>query len=169
MNKEYGKLYDNDRVFLFEYYRLINSTYSEEREKDPITITKIRKNIKPFYNEDEFKSMTNKDVRQHFVDMEFLGSDNPESDEIDFYDGVHSFMNESVDEIIEIFLSSEFYKFLCGHEPFKERRKIIDRIVKYQLSDKRNSEKRTELLKFVIENFYLISDLYLEFKGKFVF
>ena len=101
--------------------------------------------------------------------MQLLKSENQESDEIVFYDNVYYFMKESTDEIIEIFVSTEFNKFLHNHKPLAERRKIIDYIMKYDISHKNSSEKKSELLKFVISHFHLIANLYLDFKGKLIF
>ena len=52
-------------------------------------------------------------------------SENQESDEIVFYDNVYYFMKESTDEFIEIFVSTEFNKFLHNHKPLQNEEKSL--------------------------------------------
>ena len=106
MATEYRSLHDQDKVFLFRYYHWLYSTHICERQNNPITITRIRDAIKPFY---ESKDITNSDIEEYFEDREWLKSHIPNSDEIVFHEGVDNFMKVISDNIVEIFLSDDSF------------------------------------------------------------
>lgn len=170
MNDFYKKLYDNDRVFLLSYYRLKllkNNIYCDDPPQ--ITIANIRKEIHPYYSEDEFKQINDEDLRKHFVDSEWMNNVIISDGSIEFYDGVYQEIKPVVNEIIKIFTSPEFNQFICKHHDLSLKREIINEKIKYEISDERSTIKESNLLLFIIEHFSIITDLYLEFKGEFIF
>lgn len=170
MNIFYKKLYDDDRVFLLSYYRLKllkDNPYCTDPPQ--ITIATIRKEIHPYYSQDEFKQSSNEDIRKHFVDSQLMSDSNNTDDNIVFYDGVHDELKPVIDEIIKIFTSSEFYQFICKYHNLPLKREIINEITNYEVGDNHSNIKKSNLLLFVIKNFTVITNLYLELKGKFIF
>lgn len=170
MSDFYKKLYDNDRVFLLSYYRLKllkNNIYCDDPPQ--ITIANIRKEIHPYYSEDEFKQINDEDLRKHFVDSEWMNNVIISDGSIEFYDGVYQEIKPVVNEIIKIFTSPEFNQFICKHHDLSLKREIINEKIKYEIGDDRRTIKESNLLLFIIEHFSIITDLYLEFKGEFIF
>lgn len=170
MNDFYKKLDDNDRLFLFSYYRLKllkNNSYGDETT--PITIVNIRKEIYPYYSEDEFKQIDNESIRKHFVDSGWMKDVKNSDDSIEFYGGADYEIKLVVKEIINIFTSLEFNQFICKHHDFSLKRKIITEKIKYEISNDRSVIKESNLLLFIIQHFSIITNLYLEFKGEFIF
>jgi len=170
MNNFYKKLYDDDRVFLLSYYRL-NLLKNNLYCADPlqITIANIRKEIHPYYSQDKFKQFSNEDIKKHFVNSKLMSDSNNTDDNIIFYDGVHNELKPVVDEIINIFTSPEFYQFICKYHDLPLKREIINEITRWEVDDNRSSIKESNLLLFIIKNFTIITNLYLELKGKFIF
>lgn len=170
MDNFYKTLDDNDRIFLLSYYRLKllkNNPYVDESPE--ITIANIRKEIYPYYSQDEFKKITDEDTRKHFVDLQWMNDEKTSDDSIHFYDGVYQLLKPVVDEIIKIFTSSEFYKFISKHHDLPLKRAIVNEIIKYEVDNNTTSIKQSNLLLFVINNFEEITNLYLELKGEFIF
>lgn len=170
MDDFYKKLDDNDRVFFLSYYRiqlLRNNPYCDD--PPDLTIENIRKEIHPYYSQDEFKDVSDKDIRKHFVDSQWMSAVEIADGTIQFHSGIYDLLQPTIKEIIGIFTSPEFFQFICKYQNLSLKRQIINEISKYQVSAERSTIKQANLLLFIINNFEEITNLYLELKGEFIF
>lgn len=172
MGQFYDKIWDEDRVFLFLYFK--EYYYDKQYDKNnssiilPIRVSKIREKIKKF---DKY-GLTNEQFKQNLIDLTYCKDTNATEDSITIQDGVIDDIREKINEINTIFLSEKFLEFLCNQQMFSEKRIIIDYITKIKIQQNNYNDKndiQNEFIEFLVNHFCILTDLFLQHRGKMIF
>lgn len=171
MGQFYDKIWDEYRVFLFLYFK--EYYYDKQYDKNnssiilPIRISKIREKIKKF---DKY-GITDEQFKQNLIDLEYSKDTDATEDRIIIQDGIIKDIREKINEISTIFLSAEFLKFLYQQPMFNEKRIIIDYITKIKINTNNieGTSTTNDFIEFVVNHFNILTDLFLQHKGKMIF
>jgi len=171
MGQFYDKIWDEERVFLFIYFK--EYFYEHERDENNPNIvlapkvSKIREKIKDF---DKY-GITDIQFKQKLIDLQYCNDTDATEDRIVIQDGIMQDILEKIDEIYSIFLSKEFLEFLYRQQMFSEKRIIIDYInkIKIKTGNISTNNIRKEFIEFLVKNFNTLTKLFLQHKAKFIF
>lgn len=171
MGQFYDKIWDEQRVFLFIYFKqyYYEHKYDENDTSRILSqkVSEIREQTKFF---DKY-GITNEDFKNDLISIEYCTDTNPQEDRIVIQNGILNDIREKLDEIYTIFISEKFLEFLYTLPMFSEKRLIVDTILRiHRYEDSKSpSDIKHDFIEFLIEHFCILANLFLQYKGKFIF